>query len=132
MSIPRSWTVLTPNQLPCSWPSSYGAPALLDIQPGIVVPPCPMLPPTAATAVHDGVYSYTSGSQFAPQPTGRSIAVLHHGSSTVTVYAEQSDPDAVDVFVRRAGSSTTHALTVGLGRDGRVAGGVLASIEAAK
>jgi hypothetical protein len=58
--------------------------------------------------------------------------VVRHGSTTVTVYpgSRGVSLDTVNVFVHRAGSKVTHVLTVGLGRDGRTAGGVLASIDA--
>jgi len=55
---------------------------------------------------------------------------LHHGTTAIAVYIHATDPNALDLFVHRAGSNVTHVLTLGLGRDGRVAGGVLASIRA--
>jgi hypothetical protein len=50
--------------------------------------------------------------------------------TTITVYTDDGYLDALDLYVRTSGSKITHVLTVGLGRDGRVVGGVLASIRA--
>ncbi len=84
--------------------------------------------PQTAVDMHDGVYLYLSPNR--QVPTGHPIATLHHGTTTITVFADEYDPNALDLFVHHAGSNITHVLTLGLGRDGRVAGGVLASVRA--
>ena len=131
MTIPSSWTVTLPPGYPCYGFRDYpGAPELERIRPGIAVPSCPALFPTAATAVGDGMFLFTSAGAFAPEPGRTPIAVLRHAETTIRVFAGSSYPNTLDLFVQRAGSSTVHVLTLGLGRDGRVAGGVLSSIEA--
>jgi hypothetical protein len=54
---------------------------------------------------------------------------LQHGTTTIAIYAEDANPNALNTFVHRAASTITHILTLGLGLDGRVAAGVLASIR---
>ena len=90
----------------------------------------------------DGLLLYEK-TGYSPPRNQRVISVLHHGTTTISVYAGTSvmanvssfSPsrlflETVDVFVRRDGSPTWDVLTLGLGRDGRVAGGVLASLRA--
>jgi hypothetical protein len=55
---------------------------------------------------------------------------LQHGTTTIAIYAEDANPNVLNLFVHRAGSAITHVLTLGLGRDGRIAASVLASIRA--
>jgi hypothetical protein len=86
--------------------------------------------PSLDDAGHDGVVLYASSEYFASNRGRRRITVLHHGATTVTVFGSGNDPSVVDLVVRRAGSKIAHSLSLGLGRDGRVAGGILASIEA--
>jgi hypothetical protein len=129
LSIPPSWTVDTPT-------NSCGSPFLADsafllIKPHVDFAPCALAPPTPVAALNDGASVFLPpNNPNAPSPTGHAIATLQHGSTTVTVYAEVGDPEALDLFVHRSGSSITHVLTVGLGRDGRIAGGVIALIQA--
>jgi hypothetical protein len=131
MSIPRSWAV-TDHSPPCSSPQSE-----------LVVPPvhpgmsgalsCPGIgPATDSGALSDGAELGNRPSDITTGDRGRLIVVLHRGATTITVYAGYGDavPSALEVFIRRTGSPTTHILALGLGRDGRVAGGVLASIRA--
>jgi len=128
LSIPSSWPVLTPSIL-CGPP--VGNAELLLIEPKILRAPCPFQIPKAADAAHDAVALYlTSHNPNAPKATGTPTTTLQRGTTTITIYAEQDDPNALDLFVRKVGSNITHVLTLGLGRDGRIAGGVLASIRA--
>ncbi len=129
MTIPAAWKVQTPLAL-CSWPVTFnGGPALFRVRPNMISPSCPPMLPTAATAAHESALLYTSRA-FAPDAGTTPIVVLQHGQTTVRVFAGSGDTNTLDLFVQRAGSPTVHVLTIGLGRDGRVAGGVLASIEA--
>jgi len=128
LSIPPSWTVATPNFF-CASPVSDST--LLLVKPNAGVAPCPAPPTTPAAALLDGLTLYLPPhNRYAPSPTGKSIATLQNGTTTIAIYAEAGDQNALDLFVRKAGSSITHVLSLGLGRDGRVAGGVLASIRA--
>jgi len=133
LSIPSSWVVATPSNTGCGWPSSYptNEPELLFINADVSILHCPLLRLTPAKAAHDGVSVYLPPhNRYAPTRSGKPIATLQHGTTTVTVYAEQYDPNTLDLYVRKTGSTITHFLTLGLGRDGRVAGGVLASVRA--
>ncbi|MGO9876018.1 MAG: hypothetical protein ACLPVY_19750 [Acidimicrobiia bacterium] len=129
LSIPPSWTVDTPT-------FSCGSPFLADsafllIKPHIEFAPCAFPPPTPVAALKDGASVFLPpNNPNAPSPTGQPVTTLQHGATTISVYAEVGDPDALDLFVHRTGSSITHVLTVGLGRDGRIAGGVIALIQA--
>ena len=129
MSIPRSWAMITPTLWSCDgW--TGGAPALFIVT-SAVNETCPDgVPPFEA--LQDGTVLYAgSHNDHAPSPTAsRPIMVFHHDSTTITVYNDDSYLEALDLYVHRAGSNITHVLTVGLGRDGRVAGGVLASVRA--
>jgi hypothetical protein len=128
LSIPSPWTVVTPEVL-CGPP--VGNAELLLIQPKILFAPCPFQIPKAADAAHDAVALYlTAHNPNAPTASGTPIATMQDGTTTITIYPEQDDPNALDLFVRKSGSKITHVLTLGLGRDGRIAGGVLASIKA--
>ena len=133
LSVPRSWPVITPTGIECDWQSVFpnGEPTLRLIKPHIeTTPRCP--PPSAFPEdFHDGVYLYLPpDNRLAPRPSARPIATLRQRTTTIRVYADRGNPNALDLFVRRTGSPITHVLTLGLGRDGRIAGGVLASIRA--
>ncbi|MGO9875420.1 MAG: hypothetical protein ACLPVY_16645 [Acidimicrobiia bacterium] len=129
LSIPPSWALITPTEWSCGgW--AGGAPAFFVVN-SAVNETCPDgIPPFEA--LQDGTILYAgSHNEHAPTPTGsRPITVFHHVSTTVTVYTDDSYLEALDLYVHKAGSKITHVLTLGLGRDGRVAGGVLASIRA--
>ena len=128
LAIPRTWSVETAQGMPCN--RTFGsAPELLRIPPDLGVPSCPFVFPTAATAAGDGIELYTAAQSPAPDRGGHAVVVLHHDATTITVY-EETGADALDLFVQKAGSPTTHVLTLGLGRDGRVAGRILATIAA--
>jgi len=133
LSLPPSWTISTPTNLGCYasllWDHTDELGLIQpDIGPG---PTCPRTTPTSADEARDGVVLYlTSRNAYAPIPSGVPITTLLHGTTTITVYAEQYDPNALDLFVRKTGSSISHVLTLGLGRDGRIASGVLASLRA--
>lgn len=128
LSIPASWSIVTPNYL-CGAP--VGDSELLLITPKVPYAPCAFVIPKASDAAHDAVALYlTTHNTRAPSAAGQPITTLQRGGTTIAVYAETSDPNALDLFVHRSGSKITHVLTLGLGRDGRVAAGVLASIRA--
>jgi len=133
LSIPHSWAVITPTFYYCEgWPSDD----LVLVKPDLAVAACgnePATPPTAAKAFHEDASIYlTRHNPQASTRNGNRIGTVEHGATTVTVLADRYDPNALDLFVHRSGSKITHVLTLGLGRDGRVAGGVLASIRATR
>jgi len=128
VSIPPSWTVATPNFF-CASPVSDST--LLLVKPDVGVAPCPAPPATPAGALHDGVTLYLPpDNRYAPSPTGQPIGTLQPATTTIAIYPDVNGPNAVDLFVHRAGSNLTHVLALGLGRDGRIAAGVLGSIRA--
>jgi len=131
LSIPPSWSVST-LAVSCGNTASDSG---LFLVPAILTPcgSCicgPTGPPTIPPN-QNGVSLYeTAHNYYAPSPTGASIATLHHGPTTITIHQEANSPLTLDLFVRKAGSTITHILTLVLDREGRVAGGVLASIRA--
>jgi len=131
LSVPQSWGVITPTYFYCEgWPSDD----LVLVKPDLGVAACgaeSFTPPTPAGAFHQDLSLYLPphNSQ-TPAPNGSHIGIVQHGTTTTTVYTDVYDANDLDLFVHRAGSTITHVLTLGLGRDGRVAGGVLASIQA--
>jgi len=128
LSIPASWSIATPTYL-CGAP--VGESELLLITPNVPYAPCAYVIPKAADAAHEAVALYlTPHNTRAPIANGQPIMTLHHRTDTIAIYAEPRDPNALDLFVHKTGSNITHVLTLGLGRDGRVASGVLASIRA--
>lgn len=133
VTIPTAWTVTTPTSLRCEWlsPLAGSTPALRRIRPHVVLDYCPMIPAIAVRAPHDGLDLYVSPEGFAPPKTYQQpFVVLHRDATTISVSTEIGDASVLDLVVRRAGSSATHVLQLGLGRDGRVAGGILASLTA--
>jgi hypothetical protein len=134
LAIPSRWTLTTAPVVECYWPvSPNGAPEVVRIRPHIPVGSCPAYSSIPfALLPNDGILVYTSASSDAPRRGHRPIFVVRHGSTTVTAYpgSRGVSLDTVNVFAHRTGSKVTHVLTVGLGRDGRTAGGVLASIDA--
>ena len=132
MSIPTSWKISTPVNSGCTSLVARSNGELLLVKPKVFFAlPCPFILPTAAAATHDAAVLYlTSHNPNAPRPTGSPLTAVRNGSTTVRVYVETGDPNALDLLVRRAGSDITHTVTLGLGRDGRTAAAVLSSIHA--
>jgi hypothetical protein len=122
LSIPAGWRV--GEGAYCGWPYP---PALIRVtNEGMSCPP-PLA--SLASSLRDGVLVYAAAGEFGPQPAPP-IALLHHGATTVSVYAAAEGTNELELVVRRAGAASAHELSLGLGRNGRVAGGVLASIRA--
>ncbi len=128
LSIPLSWGVATRDVF-CEGPVVVSE--LAFIQPNIESPRCLPRIPTAASTLIGGVSLYLPPhNPYAPNRHRHALATIPSGTTTITIYAEPNDPNVLDLFVRKTGSTITHVLTLGLGRDGRVAGGVIASIRA--
>jgi len=133
LSIPSSWTVVTPQALGCTSPSD-----VLDlIRPGMGPPGCPGT--TGLGSVADAVQvggggaliTYPRNSPAVDRPPP-SIIVLHHGTTTIAVFGDGAGQgsNSIGALIRLAGSSLTHVLDLTLSRDGPVDGGILASIRA--
>ena len=129
LSIPPTWPVSMPNDY-CGELGNISA--LEVIGTYVATPNCGGSPLTAKDAAHDGTYLFVTPpyNGLAPRPTGQPLATLQHGPSTISIFAAQSDPNSLDLLVHNSGSKFTHALILGLGRDGRVAADVLGSVEA--
>jgi hypothetical protein len=129
---PGAWNLVTPDY-PCAWPGQFAdaKPQVTRIRPDIAIPPCPLVMLGAGGLQRYGVELYTSAAS-----TGEAllhpIMVLHHGETTVRVFDQPQEPARVAVAVQRAGSPVVHSLQLGLGDDGRVAGGILASLTATR
>jgi len=135
LSMPRSWKIVSPALMDCAqWIGSFNnEPELVRIKPNILpAGSCAPSIPTAVDAVHsDVVIVYVLPHNiYAPTRHARPIIILHHSPTAITIYAAAYDPNALDLFVHKTGSTITHVLTLVLGRDGRVAGGVLGSVRA--
>jgi hypothetical protein len=141
--IPKSYRTTTENgvelSIPAGWPAmttdhycgGFYSPEVLRVVSSVDNHSCPGPVSFLANAFHDGVVLYPSSDYVPGSPLERPVAVLHHGTTTVTVFDNKGyGGNALELLVRRSGSKTAHALALGLGRDGRVAGGVLASVEA--
>jgi hypothetical protein len=145
VSTPPQWVVTRPGAyfFGCNWPKSpSGAPEFVSVDPrNNGGPGCAVIDYSSILPT-DGLLLYAT-SHFSPPRREQPMAVMHHGTTNITVYAGTSamtnvstfSPsklylDTVDVFVHNTGSNIMHVLTLGLGRDGRVAGGVLASLQA--
>jgi hypothetical protein len=132
LSIPTAWTVVTPQALGCTSPNDV----LELIRPGIGAPGCPV---TTGGIVADAVQgdgsgalsTYATASPAVDRPPP-STAILHHGKTTVTVFrdGDGQGSDSLGALIRLAGSRQTHVLNLALSRDGRIDGGILASIRA--
>jgi len=132
LSIPPSWLVtrlddscglFDPNSEPLLVPPNLAS------CPGMCV--CGPTGPHASPQLQSGAILYeTQHNIYAPTQTGHSIATLHHGPTTITIYDEVNSPPTLDLFVHKTGSNVTHILTLGLDQDGRIGGDILASIRA--
>ncbi|MGO9875753.1 MAG: hypothetical protein ACLPVY_18375 [Acidimicrobiia bacterium] len=133
LSISSSWTVVTPQALGCTSASNV----LELIRPGMGAPSCdgPTGPGSVAEAVQVGgggaLATYPTKSPAVDRPPP-SIVVLHHGKTTIRVFGDGDGQgsDSLGALIRLAGSPETHVLDLSLSRDGRVDGGILASIQA--
>jgi hypothetical protein len=130
LSIPTEWTIATSAPFCALGPGSE----LFLGHEGGGAPSCsPQLYP-AADAALSGAYllTYPRNSANATFRGRQPIVVLHHHTTTIQVFTEPQGYGAfgVDLFVHRARSSLTHFMSVDFGHDGRVAAGVIASIEA--
>ena len=104
--------------------------------------PPPSTPEVRGLLPHDGATLYLdatddgTGEQYDRQQSGfatnpgRPLATLHHGNTTIRVWSEHWTPDTLDLFFSHDGSTTSRVIVLNLGRDGRVAAGVIASVRA--
>ena len=126
LSIPARW--------PVTKPGGYCAPGDSELRLFKFSGPlsCPANVPQVGNALLNGVMLYASSGEFGPLHV-RPTAVIQHGTTTVNVYAEDDGQGEFELLlvVSRAGSSTIRDAVLCLGRDGRVAGGVLSSIQSA-
>ncbi len=123
LSIPSDWPVPEPAYS-CGLGGSPGFFRFSARNEGIASCAAPI----PFVGAREGVEVYPSN-EFGTE-TAMPLTVVRHGNSTVSIYNASEGNDELDMRVHLAGSDRTHDLLIGLGRDARVAGGVLASIRA--
>jgi hypothetical protein len=142
----KSYRTVTENgvtlSIPAGWPETttdhycgglYSPPEVVHVVSSVGAFPCPAPVASLADAFQDGVVLYPSSDYVPSSPLEPPTAVLRHGNTTVTVFDNKGyGGNGLELLVRRSGSKTAHALTLGLGRDGRIAGAVLASLRATR
>jgi hypothetical protein len=129
LSIPQTWTV-TSDPLPGA--SSNSVLVVPSTHPSPDAgPSSPIVPSADAADVVAGGASLSQRPSRTGDVYGHRIATLVHGSTVVKIYDGYGDvPNAVDISIRRGSSPILHVLHLGFGRDGRTAGGILASLQA--
>jgi hypothetical protein len=123
ITVPRSWEEAQPDNALCEWPSP-GTPQLLIVRPNLPVPSCA---PVATPTVNDGAILFWSGAT-APEPASAHPLLTLRPRTTAPsqVFAVAGEPD--QLLVRFREGAATFDIAVAVGRDGRVAGRVIASI----
>jgi hypothetical protein len=158
LSVPSTWNITSssgPTTAPTTTDPTDANPTLTILKPfnfstvtGVIGPQCcppppppstpeirGLVPPDGATLYLDATDDGTTESYdqqqsgFATTP-GQPLATLHHDNTTIRVWSEHWTPDTLDLFFSHDGSTTTHALVLSLGRDGRTAGMIIGSIRA--
>jgi len=132
MFVPSTWTITEASNALCLWPQP-GPPTVFIVRPGLSLPSCPGTGiPRSQNALVDGAVQYWPGAG----PTGSAttavngearLLTLRPSTSIVSVYQSALRPAVLDVKVAGVAAATT-IVSVGLGRDGRVAGRIIASI----
>ena len=123
ITVPASWEEAQPINALCEWPTP-GTPQLLTLRPDLPVPSCA---PVATRAVNDGAILFWPGAA-APEPASdRPLLTLRPRTTAPSqVFAVADEPD--QLLVRFREGAATFEIAVAVGRDGRVAGRVIASI----
>jgi hypothetical protein len=123
ITVPKTWEQSQPDNALCGWPTP-GTPQLLIVRPKLPEPSC-----GGATAhtVNDGVILFWSGAE-APEPASKRPLLILRPRTTAPsqVFAVAGEPD--QLLVRFREGAATFEIAVAVGRDGRVAGRVIASI----
>lgn len=123
ITVPKAWQESQPENALCEWPAP-GTPQLLIVRPNLPVPSCGG---ATAQTVNDGAILYWPGTA-APEPaSSRPLLTLRPRTTAPSqVFAVAGEPD--QLLVRFREGATTFEIAVAVGRDGRVAGRVIASI----
>jgi hypothetical protein len=127
ITVPRSWEVLEPDNALCSWPMP-GTPQLVKLKPNLPVPSCGGAPPTELGSSNDGAILYWPGAE-PPENAAlqRPLLTLRPRTTAPSqVFAVPGHPRQLLVKFREG--AQTCQVAVAVGRDGRLAGRVIASI----
>jgi hypothetical protein len=123
ITVPKSWDETQPDNALCEWPPP-GTPQLLIVRPNLPVPSCA---PVITRTVNDGAILFWPGAA-APEPSSaRPLLTLRPQTTAPSqVFAVAGEPN--QLLVRFREGATTFDIAVAVGRNGRVAGRVIASI----
>jgi hypothetical protein len=124
ITVPKSWSVVEPGTAPCDWPPP-GTPQLMKVfKPN--VPACGAA--TRAPVTNDGVILYWPGSEppETASPKWPRLTLRPRTNAPSKVFALPGNPNVLVVKFREG--AQTFQVTVAVGRDGRVAGRVIASM----
>jgi hypothetical protein len=124
ITVPGSWKVTQPDDALCDWPVS-GTPQLVILRPNLPVPSCGAAP---SRVVNDGVILFKPGAEPAESAAlERPLLTLRRRTTAPSqVFAVPGHPRQLLVKFREG--AQTFQIAIAVGRDGRVAGRVIASI----
>jgi hypothetical protein len=129
LRVPPNWTVRITNSM-----CETGAEVYV-VRPGGLTgchsgPGGPPIGPPSGTTMW--IYQSAANDPFPASQAEQLVATVHHGSTTVSiswVTSATGPSEALDLHAHRAGSRTTESLTLALGRNGTVPGGIIGSIR---
>jgi hypothetical protein len=131
LTVPSNWHVIEPDFGLCGPPRS-DQPELVKVDAGLPQPSCAQIP-ASASLLGDGALLYWPGATAADTSAGvnvsaQPIVTLRRSSAVVRAYTLDYDTGALLVSIT-VGRAQPRVMTLLLGRDGRVAGRILASIQ---
>ena len=130
LHIPANWTVRITNSTCVSGDAQVYVIHPIGVTGCTSGPgPPPIGPPTGTTM---SIYQPAASDPFAASQDEQLVATVHHGSTTVSIswVTSATGPNEVlDLHAHRAGSRSTDSLTLELGRNGTVPGGIIGSIR---
>jgi hypothetical protein len=123
ITVPKSWAVVHPDSALCDWPAP-GTPQLSIVKADLPVPSCGA---AAVRTVNDGAILFWPDAASPEPATERPLLTLRPRTTAPSrVYAVAGEPN--QLLVRFREGAATFDIAVAVGRDGRVAGRVIASI----
>jgi hypothetical protein len=127
ITVPRTWEESEPDEELCDWPSA-GTPKPATLRANLPPAVCPPAWQRARPTVNDGAILFSPGAE-PPKAAGRHRRLLTLRPRTTApsqVFAVAGQPRQLLVKFREG--AQTFQIAVAVGRDGRVAGRVIASI----
>jgi hypothetical protein len=128
ITVPRSWQTTTPDEQLCQWPGP-DAPQLVRLRPRLPTGSCPSSSGTVRQAIGNGAILYSPGAEpfdWIKSP-GPLLLTLRPGFAVTRVYGIPGQPRHLLVKFRDGGYA--FQISVAVGRDGRVAGRIIGSIQ---